>query len=296
MTVDDELYAASPVEGVREFLSLEVKSLATPGVSTFMRRAGGAFERHQGCRPTRIGPRDPARTKVVDLGAQLVEVGERQRADRPARLFLGCPERDEHGHMNYVPEPFKVHPPGFVNTTYVEVGLRPVDPAEAGELLADLAEAVEAFYGFVSWTPHNRQLRGRFEEEQRGRYGGPPSGGKPPSWQPPPFQYLEMQVPDVFWVQVFGPAYVQMWGEDKLLRAGARRRRLSHGGYVVWATEEPPAYDDDVDRPEGYAWKSSVYDAIGPEPFMRSDRGWNDFGQHVPLMTDHAEALRDPVA
>ena len=47
----------------------------------------------------------------------------------------------------------------------------------------------------------------------------------------------------------------------------------------------------DVDRPEGYGWKHSVYDVIGPEPFLRSDRGWNDFGAHVPLMTQHAAAL-----
>ena len=291
MTTGSDLYASSPVDGVLEFLSLEVRSLATPGVSTFMSRVADALERHPGCVPTRIGLRDPASTRIINLRSQLVELAGRQPVERPARVLLGSPERDEHGTVNYVPDPFKVHPPGFVTPSAIELGLRPTRPAEAGELLVDLAEATHAFYGLVTWTRHSRQLRGRFLPDQNERYGGSPSGGRPPAWQPPRFQAMEMMVPDVFWVQVFGPAFVEMWGEDRLEAAGVRRRRLGYGGYAVWASDVPPPYDDVVDRPEGYGWKHSVYDAIGPEPFLRADRGWNDFGVHVPLMTQHAAAL-----
>jgi hypothetical protein len=289
MTTESEVSAQ--VATVAESFSLEVLTLAQPGVEDFMASVAAVLDRFPQHAPTRVGPRDPARTKVVDLGSQMVDLGHRLAAERLVTLHLACPERDEFGTVSYVTDPFRFHPPGHVHASCVDLGLAPEDTSTVGELLGELAEATEAFYGFAVCTHHARQLRGRFLTERIGRYGRSPAGGQPPTWQPPPFQALEMQVPDVFWVQVFGPAYVEMWGEDKLLRAGVRRRKLSHGGYVVWATEEPPAYDDDVDRPEGYAWKNSVYDAIGPEPFMRSDRRWNEFGQHVPLMTAHADAL-----
>lgn len=99
-----------------------------------------------------------------------------------------------------------------------------------------------------------------------------------------------MALPDVFWVQYLGPAFVGLWGEDRVARAGVAQRRLANGGYVVWACAEPPAHDADVESPEAYPWKASVYDALGPEPFVRHDRAWNDFGVHVPLMTQHAAA------
>ena len=285
------LHAAVAVDGLREFLTVEVLSLAQPGVEDFMASVAAVLDAHPRHAPTRVGPRDPARTEVVDLGVQLVDLGRARASERLVTLHLSCPEREEHGTVSYVTDPFRFHPPGHVHPSKVDLGLVPDDPGSVGDLLADLAEATEAFYGHVSWTPHSRQLRGRFLRDHNERYGGSPAGGEPPTWQPPPHQVLEMHVPDVFWVQVFGPAYVEMWGADRLEAAGVRRRRLAHGGYAVWACEDPPAYDDDVDRPEGYAWKQSVYDAIGPEPFLRSDRGWNDFGAHVPLMTQHAAAL-----
>lgn len=286
-----DLNAGSEVDVSDEFLSLELMTLAQPGVERFMANIAAVLSSYPQHAPTRIGGRDPARTKVVDLGRQLVDLGRRHAAERLVMLHLACPEREEFGRANYVTDPFRFHPPGRVHSSGVDIGLRPDDPSDVGDLLGDLAQATQAFYGSVMWTPHARQLRGRFVLDQSERHGLSPAVGRPPTWQAPPLQSLDMHVLDVCWVQVFGPAYVKMWGEDKVMRAGVRRRKLSHGGYVVWATEDPPAYDDDVDRPEGYAWKSSVYDAIGPEPFMRSDRGWNEFGEHVPLMTQHADEV-----
>ncbi|WP_457206139.1 hypothetical protein [Nocardioides sp. P5_C9_2] len=284
-------YAPGPVDGEHEYLSLELWTVATPGVATFMRKVADVLSSHPAGVPTRVGAGDPAMTPVVDLRSQLVELGRHRPDDRPAQVLLARPEVEEHGRLTYVPDPFGAHPPGFVHPSRVEIGLSPEDPSEAGELLAQLAEAVEALYGFVVWTPHARQARGRLLSERVRRHGPSPSGGRPPTWKPPPYQALEAQLPDVFWVQVFGPAFVEMWGERALESAGVRRRVLGHGGYVVWATQDPPAYDDHVDAPEGYAWKGSVYDVIGPEPFLRADRCWNDFGEHVPLMTQHAAAL-----
>ena len=269
---------------------LELVGLAVPGAAEHLRRVGTVLAEHPGLAPTRCGPSDPPRTRLTDPATELAALGKEQ-ADRPqAMVHLANPERRESGTVAHVADPFRDHPPGFVRPSRLELTLVPEEPTELGDLLADLAEATDAVYGFVSSRPHLAQLRGTFGTEQRRRHGPSPSGGAPPTWRPPPFQALEMALPDVFWVQYLGPAFVGMWDEGRVAHAGVARRRLANGGYVVWACDEPPAQDPDVDSPEAYPWKASVYDTLGPEPFVRHDRAWNDFGVHVPLMTQHAAA------
>lgn len=277
---------ASPDEPERYVL--ELSGLAVPGAADHLQRVGAVLAAHPAVTPTRCGSRDPARDPVSDLAAQLAELGGQQAGLPQAMAHLACPERAESGTATYVADPFLGHPPGFVRPSKVELTLAPTDPAALGDVLGELAEAVDAFYGFVASRSHLAQLRGQFGSEQRRRHGPSPSGGQPPTWQPPPFQALEVALPDVFWVQVFGPAFVSHWGEDRLVAAGSRRRRLRNGGYAVWAIDVPPEHDAAVESPEDYGWKASLYDTIGPEPFLRHDQGWNEFGQHVPLMTQHA--------
>jgi hypothetical protein len=270
---------------------LELAGLAVPGAAEQLRRVGAVLAGHLALAPTRYGPSDPPRARLTDPATQLAALGEKQAGRPQAMVHLACPERGETGTASYVADPFRNHPPGFVRSSKVELTLVPEEPAALGALLADLAEATDAYYGFVSSRAHVAQLRGPFGTEQRRRHGPPPSGGQPPTWQPPPYQILETALPDVFWVQYLGPGFAGMWGEDRVASAGSARRRLANGGYVVRASEEPPAQDADVESPEAYAWKASVYGALGPEPFVRHDRAWNEFGEHVPLMTQHAAAL-----
>lgn len=267
---------------------LELAGLAVPGAAEQLRRVGTVLAEHPVLAPTRCGPRDPPKVRLTDPAAQLAALGEEQAGRPQAMVHLACPERGETGTATYVADPFRNHPPGFVRSSKVELTFVPEEPGPLGALLADLAEATDACYGFVSSRAHVAQLRGPFATEQRRRHGPPPSGGQPPTWQPPPYQILETALPDVFWVQYLGPGFVGMWGEDRVASAGSARRRLTNGGYVVWACDEPPAHDADVESPEAYPWKTSVYDALGPEPFARHDRDWNEFGVHVPLMTQHA--------
>jgi hypothetical protein len=290
--------AASSGETDAASYVLELVGLAVPGAAEHLRRVGAVLADHPCLAPTRCGPSDPPTVPVTDLATDLAALGEEQ-ADRPqAMVHLAGPERGESGTVAHVADPFRDHPPGFVRPSKMELTLVPDEPRALGELLAGLAEATDACYGFVSSRPHLVQLRGPFGSEQRRRHGPAPSGGQPPAWQPPPFQALEMALPDVFWVQYLGPAFVELWGEDRAARAGSTRRRLANGGYVVWACDDPPAQDPDVKSPEAYPWKASVYDALGAEPFVRHDRAWNGFGVHVPLMTRHAAAAgptrRDP--
>lgn len=273
---------------------LELAGLAVPGAAEHLRRVGTVLAGHPGLAPTRYGPSDPPRVRSSDLADDLAALGEEQSGRPQAMAHLACPERGESGTVGYVADPFRDHPPGFVRPSRLELTLVPEEPGLLGDLLGDLAGATDAVYGFLSSRPHLVQLRGAFGAEQRRRHGPSPSGGAPPTWEPPPFQALEMALPDVFWVQYLGPAFVELWGEERVARAGVARRRLANGGYVVWACDEPPAQDVEVHHPEAYPWKASVYDVLGPEPFVRHDRTWNEFGVHVPLMGRHAEQLARP--
>ena len=256
-----------------------------------MRRTGEALARHPAVTPTRFGPRDPARTQVTDLASQLAALGARAAADYSASVLLEDPDRLGHGSVRCQADPFAVHPPEFVQPSVVELSLVPDDPQALIPVLVDLAEVHEAFYGRVSAVPHAAQSRGPFALAMTERHGLSPSGGVPPTWERPPYQPLEMQVPDVYWAQVFGPAFVEMWGEQTLQRAGVARQRLDHGGYLVVASAEPPPFDPQAPSPESYEWKSSVYDTIGEARFRRLDLGWGKFGEQVPLMTQHAAFL-----
>ena len=104
-----------------------------------------------------------------------------------------------------------------------------------------------------------------------------------------------MALPDVFWLQYLGPAFVARWGEERVASAGVGARRLESGGHLVATGAGPPPFDEAAQQPEDYPWKASVYDALGPEPFLRADRGWNAFGEHVPLLTEHRHDP-DPVS
>ena len=266
---------------------LELSGLAVPGPEEHLRRVGSVLAAHPGIAPTCVGPKDPPRSVVTDLVTDLTLLGREQSGSARAVAHLASPDRGDTATVSYVADPFSGHPPGFVRPSRVELTMVAPDPTRLGVLLAELAVATRAFYGFVSTRSHLAQLRGAFTADRRRRHGPSPSGGAPPSWQPPAFQALEMALPDVFWLQYLGPAFVSRWGDERVAAAGVGAERVNTGGYLVSTGVAPPPFDEAAQHPEDYHWKASVYDALGPEPFVRADRAWNAFGAHVPLLTEH---------
>ncbi len=266
---------------------IELHTLLTPGSEEFFGAVGDVLARHDAAMPVRLGPEDPPRTKVEDLPTQLRALGLSQAGEYSARVLVQY-EPEAYGQVRYQRDPFAAAPKERAVASGVD--LLVVDSTAAQAILVELAEDLQPFYARLSPLQHvvqSRSLTSRW-----GKAVGPaPDGSQPPRWEPAPFGTMERHVPDVFWVQVFGPAYVAKWGEHRVVQAGVRRERLSNGGYVVWACDEPPPFQDDATQPQDYAWKSSLYDAIGRRPFAASSPGWSLFGEQVPFMTEHRDAL-----
>lgn len=244
---------------------------------------GQVVERHPRFRPARIGRGDPARQEVHDLPSQLEALVAEQEGAPDARLLLADDERAEYLWVQLVGDPTAGHPPRQARPTHLELGTG-ADAEEVVALFVDLAETVDPYFGFVTTRATALQERG-FAAARRRRDPSPPTRAMGQA----PHVYHEVCVPDVYWVQVYGPAYLARWGEGVLEGVGVDRRRLRNGGVVVRATEAP-IFHPRAAAPEDHAWKQRVYEAVGPERFAREDQPWGDYGQRVPLLKEHAEA------
>lgn len=258
----------------------ELFSVAPVDLATAGSKLGEVWARHTTLTPEKVGPSDPARTKVRDLPAQMGEIVAGQEGARTADVLLSSPSRREHQWTRLVPDPFRGHPPRSASPSHLEFGAGAAHD-EMTALFVDLAELVDPYYGFLTTRAAYKQ--GRSLGFARGDVDPNPCAR---AMGQAPHVYHEVCVPDVYWVQIFGPGYLATWGVD-LEGAGVRRHRLRNGGVVVWATELPEPVQE-VASPEQIAWKKSVYDAVGPERFARNDQPWGDFGERVPLLRDHA--------
>ncbi len=266
------------------WLIFEIFSLAPSQRPACGRQLGETVLRHPRFLPTRVGAGDPARTKVSDLPGQLSELVDRQADDVDARLLLAASERDEYLWAQLTGEPLRGHPPRQVRPSHLEFGSGG-DQEAMVDLFVGLAELVDPYFGFLT-TRANLLQQQRFEADRRREDPSPPTRAMGRD----PHVYQEVCIEDVYWVQVFGPAYLDRWGESAVDGLRVRQHRLRNGGLVLWATEDP-VYDDAVSVPEGYDWKQPVYDALGPERFARADQPWGEYGERVPFMTEHASRV-----
>ena len=74
-------------------------------------------------------------------------------------------------------------------------------------------------------------------------------------------------VRDVYWLNAFGPAFVERWGA-RLDGVGVRQIDTSTGGRVIWAADTPFLFDPEVSSTEDYPWKQPFYDALGRDTFV----------------------------
>jgi Txe/YoeB family toxin of Txe-Axe toxin-antitoxin module len=76
---------------------------------------------------------------------------------------------------------------------------------------------------------------------------------------------LRKHLPGIYWVNFFGPRYVDFFGEDRLLTAPAHESRwLGEAGILLLVSESPFDYDD----PEVKATEQAVVERLGPEAFF----------------------------
>jgi hypothetical protein len=238
---------------------------------------GAAFDGYPSLRPTKVGG-DPARIPVGDSMAALIERsrmpidwltvrGSRNQVDygefnlRPGRgSYSGTPEGDGWHYSLYGHS---------VEFSFDEAIPRPDSfVADLEGLFSDLAVAMDGCYGFVvgaeEWQRHNRwRLK---------------SGS--------PFPVVVRQLPNVFWLNYFGRAFLNRW-PGLVDVPGARL--LDNRGVVIKTTPDPwPA--EPADRgPYDAPWKAATLAVTGTDAFMAT-HAWPDKGLYVPTVDEHLAA------
>ena len=147
-------------------------------------------------------------------------------------------------------------------------------------LFVRLAGAFDASYGYVADARMARQQRGEFSRARQRRQYAP---------APPDESSDGHSVRDVYWLNYFGPAYVEMWGE-RSAGLGIRQEPTTNGGIVIWATETPFAFVDEIGSFMDYPWKRPFYDALGLETFVNART--SSWDRRVPSREDHLRHAR----
>lgn len=255
-------------------LYLELESVAdmTPERAAAV---GRAFDEHPHLRPLKVGG-DPARIKVGSSMEELVRrtplpvdwLTVRRNGRWPdfesgeIALFRGRGSCARTGDGPWLLVPHRVRA-SFLRTTLDEPGA----VEQVVSLFRALADALDAFYGFATsmdeWDRHRHWTK-----------------------RAPGGNYFR-QVPDVFWLNCFGRAFVDRW--PGLAGAGVESRPLASGGRVVRTTETPWTDDPMSVGQYDLPWKQSVLAVMGLEPFMTA-ADWADEGVFVPSARDHLDA------
>ncbi len=145
---------------------------------------------------------------------------------------------------------------------------------------ARVAAAFDAAYGYAADHQMAHQQAGEFGRLRREKRWAP---------MPPGPESDRHSLRDVYWLNYFGPAYVERWGE-RLARLGVRSLGTANGGVVVWATPTPFVYREDVASFMDYDWKRPFYEALGREAFVNAIVPvWVS---RVPTREDHVRLLR----
>jgi hypothetical protein len=147
------------------------------------------------------------------------------------------------------------------------------------DLACDLFVAMQCFYGRLdSAAMRTRRTDLRTHAAEDGRM-----------WLPrredPAFVVWDRWVEDVWWVNLFGPAYVERWGRARLDGLGVWRRDLPNGGIVLASAESPPD-PRSADTISGYAHKRPFYEALGVETFVHESVEIPTPGRWVPTLAE----------
>ncbi len=256
-----------------------LSDLRRPGA---LRVLGDAFDADDRLRPDRMDRNDPIREKIRSA-ADYLSGAEALPAQGPESILFErrSTPRLGGGFSFERRAPEDLETPQRIYLTLEEEILAddPTLVGPLGELFGRLADAFDGYYGFA--THGKLPWQQRVELVEAGR-----RGERAPQY--PTMTTDKTSVRDVYWINYFGPSYVERWG-DRLSGLGVRQAETVNGGRVIWAAESPFLYDEAVGSTSDYAWKQPFYDALGRDTFVHlrqlAPRG-------VPSWDDHRRFVR----
>lgn len=136
------------------------------------------------------------------------------------------------------------------------------------DLFRRLAEATRAFYGNAAY--------GSFYDQHAALIASA-LGALASPWT------LDREIPDVCWLNFFGPAYLARFG-DRLRGLGVREAPTA-GGLVIRATQRPTL--EAVGATTEYAYKRPFYEALGKDTFYWEGQRRGAEGERVPSFAEH---------
>lgn len=166
------------------------------------------------------------------------------------------------------------------------------DPEDAHAIVAlfiRVCEGLDAAYGYIG-TPDTANVWWN-HEVRTGREAGTLTHTE----RSVDLLGFEQFVRDVYWVNYFGPAFVDRWGA-RLDDVGVDQWPTANGGRVVMACDDPDELEpqagdgDDLGRLTDPAPKHSFYEALGKDTFLHRDMTVGAAGEHVPTVAEHRAA------
>jgi hypothetical protein len=101
------------------------------------------------------------------------------------------------------------------------------------------------------------------------------------------------ELPDVYWLNYFGPAYVELWGQKKVDKLSEKYlvEKLGNGGICVQTTPEVVFADCSIRRITDYAFKRHFYMVLGKNTFMHETQRPGRRGKYVPRIEAHRQII-----
>jgi len=257
-------------------LAIEVFSFADLEFEDRLRRVWRAFDSHPDLRPLKIGPSDPPRIKVGNSMEQALEGRPlpfpwwlMARHTKPVyeggdlKLYLGRGGffRDHKGAGHWLAHTVAMAwSADWMRDNHAEEG--------AAQLFEALCDATAACYGMAYQVHQAGQWMSWFPKRSRTGAGD-----------------LERELRDVFWINWFGPAFVERF--PGLLTVDGAEAKPS-GAALVRTTDSPWMYEPDAGSPDAYAWKRPLYEVLGRDSFATPgvDATLKPLG-HLPTRLQH---------
>lgn len=158
--------------------------------------------------------------------------------------------------------------------------------------LADLAcrvfVAIDGFVGSIdSGEQHRHQKYLLADAADRGRIWLPPFDRRQ-------YSLHERVLDGIWWLNLYGPAYVERFGRGAFEHSGVVTRWLDNGGVMVQTTDQPVARDDAITSMIGYPHQQPLVDALGADVFYHETTDEPEPGEQVPTLEDHRRAAGTP--
>ena len=164
----------------------------------------------------------------------------------------------------------------FINFGLTRKHITKEDTNEFRKLFIEIANAIDAFYG--ESTEHSMIVQRQIQISRQRNLSC----------------NFDCEIGDVYWLNYFGPGYVEFWGEQKInhLSEKYQVKHFSNDAICVQTATDPQYADDTATSITDYPWKKHFYEVLGYDTFMHEAQKQGKQGQHVPTLDAHRQILR----